>query len=153
MKKYELTYIVSPEITNEESTALAKEIESFIQSKEGIILNQINPVAKTLAYPIKKHASGFMGVLEFQTEPELLPELKDKINKNTKIVRHIIAIKKPLKIRKERRVKQPAASSLIKEEKIENKELQNLDAHKVSIEKEKIELKDIEQKLEELLGE
>jgi small subunit ribosomal protein S6 len=153
MKKYELTYIVSPEITNEESTALAKEIESFVQSKEGVILNQINPVAKTLAYPIKKHASGFMCVLEFQSEPELLTELEDKINKNTKIVRHIIAVKRPLKIRKERRAKQPVAPSLIKEEKTENIELQNTDSHKASIEKEKIELKDIEQKLEELLGE
>jgi len=153
MKKYELTYIVSPEITNEESMALAKEIESFVQSKEGVILNQINPVAKTLAYPIKKHASGFMCVLEFQSEPELLTELEDKINKNTKIVRHILAVKKPLKVRKERRTKQPIAPSLMKEEKIENKELQDLDSHKASIEKEKIELKDIEQKLEELLGE
>ena len=153
MKKYELTYIISPEITNEESMALAKEIESFVQSKEGVILNQINPVAKTLAYPIKKHASGFMCVLEFQSEPELLTELEDKINKNTKIVRHIIAVKRPLKIRKERRAKQPVAPSLVKEEKIENKELQDSDSHKASIEKEKIELKDIEQKLEELLGE
>ena len=153
MKKYELTYIISPEITNEESMALAKEIESFVQSKEGVILNQINPVAKTLAYPIKKHASGFMCVLEFQSEPELLAELEDKINKNTKIVRHIIAVKKPLKARKERRAKQPVAPSFVKEEKIENKELQDSDSHKASIEKEKIELKDIEQKLEELLGE
>ena len=79
--------------------------------------------------------------------------IRDYINKNTKIVRHIIAVKRPLKIRKERRAKQPVAPSLVKEEKIENKELQDSDSHKASIEKEKIELKDIEQKLEELLGE
>ena len=152
MKAYELTYIVSPEITSEEADTLAKEIESFIQNKEGVILNKINPTAKTLSYPIKKHASGFMAVLEFQSEPEILQELKDKIEKNEKIVRHIVIIKKAVKIRKERRTKNPSAPILKKEEIIERKELQEPDTHKASIEKEKIELKDIEQKLEEILG-
>ena len=33
MKTYELTYIVSPEITSEEADAKAKEIEFVIQNK------------------------------------------------------------------------------------------------------------------------
>jgi ribosomal protein S6 len=68
MKTYELSYIVSPEMTSEEAEAKAKEIESAIQSREGVILKQSNPVAKTLAYPIAKRASGFFGILEFQLE-------------------------------------------------------------------------------------
>ena len=104
MKTYELTYIISPEITSEEAEAKAKEIESAIQSKEGIILKQLNPVAKTLSYPIKKRASGFFGVLEFQLEPEKLLELKEIIEKDEKIVRHMVIIKEAAesKIRKER---------------------------------------------------
>jgi ribosomal protein S6 len=77
MKTYELTYIVSPEITSEEAEVKAKEIESIISSKEGTILRQSNPNAKALSYPIKKHASGFLGILEFQMEPEQLLELKE----------------------------------------------------------------------------
>jgi len=125
MKTYELTYIISPEITSEESEVLTKEIESFIQSKEGVILNKINPTAKTLSYPIKKHASGFMVVLEFQVEPEILVELKEYLKNppagGEKIVRHIIIIKKPIKIRKERRTKRPTAPILKKEEKEDEK--------------------------------
>ena len=153
MKAYELTYIISPEITSEEANTLAKEIESFIQNKGAVVLGHSQPVAKTLSYPIKSHASGFMISLEFHAESEIIEEIKEKINKNEKIVRHIIAIKKPLKIRKERRAKQPVSPILKKEDAIERKELQESDTHKTSIEKEKIELKDIEQKLEELLGE
>ena len=153
MKAYELTYIISPEITSEEANTLAKEIESFIQNKGAVVLGNSQPVAKTLSYPIKSHASGFMISLEFHAESEIIEEIKEKINKNEKIVRHIIAIKKPLKIRKERRAKQPVSPILKKEDAIERKELQESDTHKTSIEKEKIELKDIEQKLNEILGE
>ena len=82
MKTYELTYIISPEITSEEATARAREIESAVQSKEGTILSQSNPIAKSLAYPIEKRASGFVGTIEFQMESEKVPELEETISKN-----------------------------------------------------------------------
>jgi ribosomal protein S6 len=160
MKTYELTYIVSPEITSEEAQAKGKEIESVISSKEGTILRQSNPIAKTLAYPIKKHASGFAGFLEFQLEPEKLVELKEIIAKDGKIVRHMLIIKEAAEFKKERRtrtkpipaleiepkIKEPASaesSGAAKEEKPDKA---------ATKEKEKVELKDIEQKLEELLN-
>ena len=62
MKTYELSYIISSEITSEEAEAKAREIEGAIQSREGIILKQLNPVAKTLAFPVGKRASGFLGL-------------------------------------------------------------------------------------------
>ena len=140
MKTYELTYIVSPEITSEEADAKAKEIEFVIQNKEGIILKQSNLIAKTLSYPIKKRASGFFGVLEFQ------------------IVRHMVIIKEAVRIRKERRnrgmprtklepafgIKQKTETEITKEEKPVSTKTPG---------KEKVELKDIEQELDEILGE
>jgi len=151
MKTYELTYIISPEVSSEEAEAKAKEIESAIQSREGVILKQLNPVAKTLAYQIAKRASGYFGVLEFQLEPEKLLELKEIIAKDIKIVRHMILVKEPVRIRKERRTRtKPEAVTTAADQKTEVAEEP---AEKPSEEhKEKVELKDIEQKLEELLG-
>ena len=100
MKTYELTYIVSPEITAEEAVAKGKEIESLIQAKEGLIVKQSNPSAKTLSYPVKKRASGFLGILEFKSEPEKLLELKETIGKDNKIIRYILVIKRPIKPKK-----------------------------------------------------
>jgi ribosomal protein S6 len=151
MKTYELTYIVSPEITSEEAEAKAKEIESAIQSREGVIVKQSNPIAKTLSYPIKKRASGFFGVLEFQLEPEKLIELKEIIEKDGKIVRHMVIIKLPQKPRKERRSKPVPAFEIEKKAEIEQPIIK--DEKQVKVQKEKVELKDIEQKLDELLGE
>ena len=152
MKTYELTYIISPEITSEEADAEAKEIESIILSKEGTVLKQLNPIAKTLSYPIKKHASGFFGIIEFQLEPEKLIELKEMLVKDGKIVRHMIIIKEPVKLRKERRTKAKPIPSFEIEQKTEIEPAKK-EKPISSREKEKVELKDIEQKLDELLGE
>jgi ribosomal protein S6 len=163
MKTYELTYIITPEITSEEAEAFAKEIEAFVQSKEGSVLRQVSPTAKTLSYPIKKHASGFMGVLEFSIEEEKLAEVKEKMDKDAKIVRHMIIIKKPVKEYRARRTRKKEAPALEIEVKKEEpaytesfnepKEENPAVAKETPAAREKVELKDIEQKLEELLGE
>ena len=124
MKTYELTYIVSPEITSEEAEAKGKEIESAIGVREGTIVRQSNPIARTLAYPIKKRASGFVGFLEFQLEPEKLVELKEILAKDGKIVRHMVIIKEAAEMKKERRTRTkpvPAFEIEKKTEKVEEK--------------------------------
>jgi len=127
-----------------------------------VILKQSNPIAKTLSYPIKKHASGFFGVLEFQLEPEKLPELKEIVEKDGKIVRNMITIKKPAMLRKERRTRSAFQAKLPPEEypAFETKQKEEIESIKnekpaaaKEAGKEKVELKDIEQKLDELLGE
>jgi small subunit ribosomal protein S6 len=149
MKTYELTYIITPEITSEEAEAKAKELESKIQSSDGLILKQTSPIAKTLAYPIKKRASGFFGVIELQAEPEKLKEIRETVSKNDKISRYIIIEKEPLKPRKEKRRK--AKTTVEKEIRTENI-IEKQHPTKATDAKEKVELKDIEEKLEEILG-
>ena len=154
MKTYELSYIISPEITMEEASAKAKDIELAIQSREGTILKQQNPIAKTLAFPVGKKASGFLGFIEFKIEPEKLLEIKEIVAKDGKIVRHMVIIKEAQRIRKERKGKAKAAPLF---EVIHKTETKHENEKPASVEgsvetKEKVELKDIDQQLEELLG-
>ncbi len=154
MKTYELTYIVSPEITLEEAEAEAKEIESIIQRKEGVILKQSNPIAKTLSYPIKSKASGFLGTLEFQLETEKLMEFKETLRKDEKIVRHMVIIKEAAELKKDRRTRtKPTLAFEVKQKTEIVTEEEKPFSTKASEGKEKVELKDIEQKLDELLNE
>ena len=146
MKTYELTYIIAPDITPEEAEAKGKEIESLLQSEEGVIVRQTNPVAKTLSYQINGRASGFLGVIEFQLEPGHLDKIEKNIQKDEKIIRRIILIKKPAKMKKIRRIKNDFAPAFRAEEpKPEDKPEDR--------QKEKVELKDIEERLNEILGE
>lgn len=151
MKTYELTYIISSEITSEEAGAVANEVNSFLQSKEGVILRSDNPVAKTLSYPIKKMGSGYFVISEFQIEPEKLAELNEKLEKDEKILRHVIIIKNPAKIRKERRgARKPLFSTAVEPIELKNTAAEEKEEKKSD---KKIELKEIEKKLDEILGE
>jgi small subunit ribosomal protein S6 len=155
MKTYELTYIITPEITSEEAEAKSKEFESLIQGKEGVIIKHANPTAKALAYPVGKKASGFFGVLEFQSEPEIINDLREAITKDEKVVRQMITVKEAVKVRKERRTK-PTEAIKEPEQKTEEepkKEAPAKDSLEKEKEKSKVELKDIEQSLDEILGE
>ena len=138
-------------MTLEEAETKAKDVASLIQGKEGVILKQSNPIAKTLAFPIEKRASGFLAVLEFQLEPEKLIEVKEFIAKDGKIVRDMILIKEPARIRKERRTRIKPVPAFETEQKVIEKDVS--EPATKSAGKEKVELKDIEQKLDELLGE
>jgi ribosomal protein S6 len=151
MQTYELTYIISPEMTSIEAESKAKEIETAIQKSEGIILKQLNPIAKTLSQQIKKHASGFFGVLEFQLEQDKVAELVTMVQKDQKIVRHMILVKKPVKIKKQRRSRKEAESVIAIKTEVSTTPAPEVKEE--TIVKEKVELKDIEQKLEEILGE
>jgi ribosomal protein S6 len=165
MKTYELAYIISPETNSEEVGAFAKSLETFVQSKEGTVVKQTSPVAKTLAYPIQKTASGFVGSIEFQLEPEFLAELKDIVAKDKKVKRHMIVIKYPERAKKQRRTRNKDVDAFIAEPKTEKPEIKEVVIEKATEEQpapkaddpkaddKKVELKDIEQKLEELLGE
>jgi ribosomal protein S6 len=179
MKTYELTYIVSPNMTAEEAQSKAKELESKIQSKDGVILKSQKPVAKTLSYQINKFGSGFFSVLEFQIEPEAMTEIKSLLEKDIQLLRHIILVKNPAKKQKERRQRikpvaiiEAVAEAVVKEvekdaekvvefvkEKIESitteKEEKKPTAKKVKSEKskEKAEIEDLDKKLDEILSE
>jgi small subunit ribosomal protein S6 len=155
MKTYELSYIISPEMTSEEATAKAKEFELAVSSREGIILKQANPIARTLSYQIKKHGSGFFGFLEFSLEPEKLAEIEEIVAKDGKIVRHMVIIKKPQRPMKERRtrIKPEAVAEAEPKNEPEIVDDKPASAPRSSGEaREKVELKDIEEQLDELLG-
>jgi len=160
MKPYELTYIISPEITAEEAEAEAKSIELLIQGKEGVIIKSEKPTPKTLAYPIKRQGSGFFVILEFQLEPEHIGELKEKIQKNSKIIRSMLIIKNPVKIQKERRTRRkplvssttaPTTTGVPEEAKAEEENKEESKKEKKT--SKKVELNEIEKKLDEILSE
>ncbi len=131
MKLYELTYLLSPDLSEEELKSLQEKINSFIE-KEGGIINELTlPLKKVLAYPIKKKTFTHLGTLSFQFSPEKLENLEKKLKSENQILRYLILAKELPK-----KVVLPPKLPLIKPKP-----------------KPKVELKEIEKKLEEILGE
>lgn len=132
MKFYELTYLISPDLSEKELKAVQEKINSFILEEEGVLIETNSVVKKSLAYPIKKKSSAFLAIVSFKLNPEKLINLEKKLKLEKAILRYILLAKKlPKEI--------PVV--LKKPEKIIPKP------------EPKVELKEIEKKLEEILGE
>ena len=151
METYELTYIISSQINSEEADSVKNEAESLIQGKEGVILKSDKMGAQPLSYPIKKQGSGYFNVTVFQVEENHLKEIKSNLDKNIKILRSVIVVKKPVKQMKERRTRRPLGMpefEIKRKPSIMEKIMGNS-----SKSQEKVDTADLDKKLDELLSE
>lgn len=134
MKTYELTYLISSELTEEEAEKIQKNINTLIQEEEGILLEEKLPFRKKLAYSVKKQSQAFLATIIFQLLPEKLASLEKKIKVESQILRYLILVKKITKEAKSPRFfKRPQVLRVEKEKKVD--------------------LKEVEKKLEEILNE
>ena len=134
MKLYELTYLISPEFSEEELKSLNEKINSLIQKGTGV-LNEVKlPIKKKLAYPIKKQREAFLINLSFYFQAEKLGSLEKELKSEKKILRYLILAKPKIKIAKVRKRPTKVIS-------------------KIPVKEKKVGLKEIEKKLEEILGE
>ncbi|MFA5877801.1 MAG: 30S ribosomal protein S6 [Candidatus Staskawiczbacteria bacterium] len=143
MKLYELTYLVSTELKNEEVEKTASEIDTFLQQEGAIIMKSGVAMPKTLGYQIKRQGSAFILSLDFNSEPETAKKLEETMRKNPRVIRFLVIAKRPARVKKIRE----------REEKKVMKEVEIPVGEKFKKSEKKVELKDIEEKLEEILSE
>ncbi len=143
MKRYELTYLISSEISEEKVKSLREKVISSIR-EEGEILAEINsPVKKKLAYPIKKQSQAFLSALNFQLSPEKLADLEKKLRAESQILRYLILTQRERKIIP-RTPRTPVFFKKPQEVAFEKPAARAREK--------KVELKEIEKKLEEILN-
>lgn len=155
MRHYELTYLISANLSEEETKSLLIKITSLIQKEEGVLDNfsfddsTKGVIRKKLAHPIKKQSQGYLINLKFSLNPEKLSGLEKKIKLENKIIRFMILIVPPTKkvsLKEKRKFKTVPV-------------LKEIPAHfkkpggAVTEKEKKVELKEIDKKLEEILKE
>lgn len=165
MKNYELTYLISPDLSEEELKIFSGKINNFIQEETGILEKTTEPSKKKLGYPIKKKEEAFLVALNFSFQPtadqpkagsaEKLGRLEKKLKSENQILRYIILTKKtPEKTLRLKR--QPQAGPPRTETSLGLASKEALQPPKVApkiTEPKKVELKEIDKKIEEILGE
>jgi len=143
MKLYELTYLVSSELTPEQMEILVKKVNSLIL-ENGEITGSFSPIKRNLTYPIKKQDTVFLNQIEFNFEPEEIDKFKKEINKQNEILRIMLTEKKNIKIKKKTRNTIIEPKSFLEDAKTPfKKELKET--------KQKIGLEEIGEKLDEIL--
>ncbi len=147
MKLYELTLILTPDLSEEEGKLFQKKIQSFIQEEDGILTDSRNPLKRKLGYPIKKKEEAFLVTLNFNLAPEKLGNLEKKLRSENQILRYLILTKKRPKTSPAGGKKLPVSPKILPFEIYKDKRIVKPPKEK------KVELKEIEKKLEEMLGE
>ncbi|MBZ9577427.1 30S ribosomal protein S6 [Patescibacteria group bacterium] len=149
MKNYELTYLISPDLSEEELKIFSGKISNFIQEETGTLEKTTEPSKKKLGYPIKKKEEAFLVALNFSLNPEKLGSLEKKLKSENQILRYVILTKKtPEKILRPRRT----SLGLATEETLPKIKKPPKVPPKIT-EPKKVELKEIDKKIEEILGE
>ena len=132
MKIYELNYLISPEVSQEDHKNLSDKMKEFIQENGGILKDsKVMPKQSLVS-------------LVFHFDPGKIGEIEKKIKLESQVIRHMILVKKIRKIKPgppPRPSTQPASGPKLPT------------IHTQKKPKEKVELKDIEKKLEEILKE
>ena len=144
MKNYELTYLISINVSEEELKNLSENIKSFIQEEEGAIKKTIQPFKTNLAITSKSknETQSFLTVLNFSLSPGKIANLEKKLKAENQILRYII-LNKDLS-QKQVRPRRINPKTIAKElDKPLNEQSKSG----------KVELKEIDEKIEEILNE
>jgi ribosomal protein S6 len=93
MKYYELTYLISPDFSEEEARAFQAKVNSFI-AEEGMLEDGNVILKKKLAYAILKKDQAYMAIATFNALPEKIALLEKKLKEEKDILRYLLIIKK-----------------------------------------------------------
>lgn len=90
MPKYELMYILSSAVSDEQVPQISSEVDKFITESGGTILTQEMMGKKKLAYPIEKTRNGFYVLQSFNLDPSKVTGLDGKLRSLEHIIRYIV---------------------------------------------------------------
>jgi ribosomal protein S6 len=152
MKHYELSSLVSSQLSEEEIKIFSEKLSALVKSEGGEAIEAKLPTRRKIGYMIKHEKQAWFSIINFDMEPEKIEGLQTQLKSLPEILRFMLVNRKPIsEIFEEqpREFKQkPAEIKEQKEEKGEEEKPKMKEAKK-----EKVELEEIDKKLEEILGE
>ena len=89
MRTYEVLFILSPQVAEEEATALTTEFRSVAEKTGATLKNEEAWGRRRLAYPIHKFNEGNYHLFVFESEGSLA-ELDRRMKNSDRILRHMI---------------------------------------------------------------
>lgn len=145
MKLYELAYLISANLSEEEAKTVQEKIFSLIKDLEGIFEESFvlgGLTKKRLAHPIKKENEAYFGAVVFRLNPDNISKLEKGLISEKQILRYLLLIKK-ISIPTKQRVFRPERRRPVLRETVQPTQKKE----------KKVEIAEIEKKLEEILKE
>ncbi len=89
-QKYEMMVIVRPDLTQKQTEAELEALRGFIKAQKGEIYHEDLWGMRALAYPIKKHTSGYYAIFYFEIDGNELKEISKNIRLESNTLRHLV---------------------------------------------------------------
>lgn len=93
MRQYEMTYLLSDKVNDNEITAATGKINGIITGRKGKVLGEENWGRRKLAYPIAKQDFATYITLNFELEPDQLAKVIRDLRLSKEVIRHLIVVK------------------------------------------------------------
>ncbi|MEB3103221.1 30S ribosomal protein S6 [Ferviditalea candida] len=90
MRKYEVMYIIRPDIEQDAVTATVEKMSGIITNGGGEIIKNDFMGKRRLAYEIQKFRDGVYVLVNFSATPETVKELDRIMKISDEIIRHLI---------------------------------------------------------------
>jgi small subunit ribosomal protein S6 len=101
-RDYELGFILSPEVSEEQTRAILERIEQIVNTHGGRTVKVNQWGRRRLAYPIQHHRDGFYVFIDMVLTPETVSELDRTLKVSEEVLRHLIKRRDPKAVQKER---------------------------------------------------
>ena len=90
MKKYEISFIVRPDLEKEAVDKIAKDLEDTLVKNGANVLSSKEIGQKELAYTIKGHKTGYYYLVNIESDNKAIDEFNRVATIDENIIRHII---------------------------------------------------------------
>lgn len=91
MRKYELMFIVKPDLEENDIKAKAEDMKNLVTSKGAKVVDFKEMGQKDLAYEIKKYKKGYYFLMTIETENDEAIKEFDRVSLiNENIIRHLV---------------------------------------------------------------
>ncbi len=90
MTNYEITFIVRPDMEENEINKTAEELKKVLTDKKAKIVSEKAMGQKELAYEIKKFKSGYYFLFVVEATKEAIDEFDHVVRINENLLRHLV---------------------------------------------------------------
>jgi len=110
-RDYELGFILSPEVNEEQTRAILERVDQIVANHGGQIVRVNQWGRRRLGYPIERHRDGFYVFIDMILTPENVIELDRTLKVSEEVLRHLIKRRDPKAVQKEREAHATAAAA------------------------------------------
>ncbi|KKW29086.1 MAG: 30S ribosomal protein S6 [Parcubacteria group bacterium GW2011_GWB1_52_7] len=89
-KRYEISYLVSPNVAEDDVVRVAGIVTRLIEEAKGVVGHINEPKKRRLFYPIRRERFAYFGYTTFRVDPAAASEISKKLKFEKEILRHLI---------------------------------------------------------------